>query len=741
MVNQKAKKETKGKTVKSSTTASSTATSSGTTTSSTSRQSTIRSSPANSSKTIAGVTITEVSDAVGLGSADSSKCVVVQPDIADSLLTEGRYGAKQVVHYETKSGGSITSEFITHEKSSNIIENRGETITTVGDTVITEVRNPITKYTESEQTSQSSSKFTKFGNADTSGNNIQLVSDIDALHNKQIGSTDTTKQRTSELNKTTSFESGYNQSSSSSSRLVDDKFHLISSDKSNPIIEKLIDHDHNVNSSISSSHNVHTISSTSTEESKYDRNKGNWDGTFTYESSANTTKQSEQKHFDHNKGNWDGTFQTETTKSTEQKKFDKGQWDGTSSYEKNVDGGRISSLSDKTKPTLDDKAYVQKEKNKLLGLDVSDSKTDNVFISSNAHEAFKQVEKIDGHEYDVKYSMDQLQTNKNIGNVSEREFTQNVSYTKDLKSTDSVDLKHITDFDYTIKNSNTGTNRSNIDYSTIIESKNLRSETYAPDNLKIADTVTTYTTKAFDDKSKKYYTVDESIVNEGNIISTESRSNIKSTSKLNNKKSNEISTAKTTNSNKKREATTSSSTAKSSTVTSKNDILNTTNQTTISQQIYDEKLKTWVDVDEKVYKNKRPSLLRYVSQDNDGKYTTIYKKKVFDKKTGSWKVVEEKCYKNNYFNEHIPEVIDDVTNTTTTTYVTKVFDTKTNTWKIVDEQSFTDTKTVVPADIAEEIARDQADIANIITTTEITKVKLFNIFCPKFLFHFFPLNF
>lgn len=733
MVNQKSKKETKGKTVKSTTAASSSATSAATT-SSTSRQSTIRSTPVQSSTTIAGVTITEVSDAVGLGTAaDSSKCVVVQPDVADSLLAEGRLGAKHVVHYETKSGGSITSEFIKHEQSSNIIEKRGETIVTVGDTVITEVINPITKIIESEQTSQSSSTFTKFGNADTSGN-IQHVSDIDALHNKQIKSTDTTKQRTSELNKTTNFESGYKQNSSSSSRLVDDKFHVITSDKADAIVEKLVDRD--VNSSISTSHNVQTTSSTATEETtKFDRNKGNWDGTFTYESLATTSKASEQKQFDPKKGNWDGTYQTETTKSNEQKKFDKGLWDGTSSYEKNVDGGRISSLSDKQKLTpLDDKAAIQKEKNKLLGLDVSniklssDNKTDNAFTSSSAHEKYEQVEKIDGHEYDVKYSIDQLQSNKNTGNVTEHEFTQNVSYTKDLKSSESSDFKHLIDYDYTIKNSNVDNTRSTADYSTIIESKNLRSETYAPENLKMGDTVTTYTSKVFDDKSKKWYIVDESVVNEGNIISTESRSDAKSTSKLTNKKSNEISSAKTKSTNKKSEATTSSSTA-----TSKKDILNTT----ISQQIYDEKSKKWLDVDEKTYKSKRPSLVRYVSQDNDGKYTTIYKKKVFDKKTGSWKVVEEKCYKNNYFNEHIPEVIDDVTNTTTTTYVTKVFDTKTNTWKIVDEQSFTDTKTVVPADIAEEIARDQADIANIITTTEITKVKLFNIFSLPILLLFF----
>lgn len=67
-------------------------------------------------------------------------------------------------------------------------------------------------------------------------------------------------------------------------------------------------------------------------------------------------------------------------------------------------------------------------------------------------------------------------------------------------------------------------------------------------------------------------------------------------------------------------------------------------------------------------------------------------------------------------------MMDDITNMTTTTYQTKIFDSKTNTWKVVDEKSFTDTHTTVPRDIVEEIERDQADVANITTTTEITKV-------------------
>lgn len=159
-------------------------------------------------------------------------------------------------------------------------------------------------------------------------------------------------------------------------------------------------------------------------------------------------------------------------------------------------------------------------------------------------------------------------------------------------------------------------------------------------------------------------------------------------------------------------------------VTKLNSIKSTTETTNkkISQHLYDEKTKSWREVDEKTIKSKRPSLVRYVSKDNDGKFTTIYKRKLFDKRSGTWKVVDEKIYKNNNFNEHIPEVIEDETNITTTTYTTKVFDNQMNTWRIVDEQTFTDRNTLVPKDIAEEIARDKPDIANITTTTELTKV-------------------
>lgn len=732
----KSKKPSKGKTVKNagtdvattSTSTSKAATSSTTTsTSTTSRESHhIQSSSSPSiknknSKIIDGVTITEVSaDTGGLGHAESSstKCVVVQPDIVDNLLGENRIGsATQVVHYETKSSGSATSEFIAQEKSSSYYEKRGERIYTVGDRIVHEVSNPITEIIESEYSSKASN-FAKF--SDAGGNNIGAVtghlstsSTYDNLYDsKQIHGIETTtnvinaKQSDHEIGKSaTSYAS--TDYKLNTMHPVDDKFG-VNTDKS-----KILTGD---------TYNVQTTTSTAAASS-------------TIESGSKQTK----ANFGRNKGHWDGTF----------------------TYEKKVDvGGHSSSLLSSNllsdnKLSSNSTSNVQKtnvfESDSIStydNLSTGDRTDGNLFsATSKSHEIYEKSGIIGDHEFDVKYSIAKSHSNKNIGsNITEQQFTENVVITKDVKTVESSslasDFKQISNYDYTsaINNTNLDATHKNTDYSTtIIDSNNLRSDSYttaivggpidAPTtNYKLNDSVTTYTSKAWDDKSKKWYVVDESTVNEGNIVSSDNRSNAASTSKTttsttaNNNIGKKLITTKTNN-----EATDKTKiTNKKSTTSSAKDIAS--NQTTISQQLYDEKSKKWVDVDEKTYTSKRPSLMRYVSQDNDGKYTTIYKKKVFDKRSGTWKVVEEKSYRNNYFNQHIPEVIDDVANTTTTTYVTKVFDTKTNTWKIVDEQSFTDTKTIVPADIAEEIARDQADVANIITTTEITKVKSFNIF-------------
>lgn len=237
------------------------------------------------------------------------------------------------------------------------------------------------------------------------------------------------------------------------------------------------------------------------------------------------------------------------------------------------------------------------------------------------------------------------------------------------------------------------------------------------DSKNITDTSTTFTSKAFDDTTNTWRVVNESTINEKNVLAPTKQPQTPSTS------------SRPTHPGPDNRLSTSKHTDKRSSDTS---IVKTTNETnTISQQLYDEKSKVWREVDEKTIKSKRPSLVRYVSKDTEGKYTTIYKRKLFDRRSGTWKVVDEKVYKNNNFNEHIPEVMEDVTNVTTTTYTTKVFDTKTNTWKVVDEKTFTDHQTKVPKDIADEIAKDQPDIANITTTTELTKVSIMKIISKK----------
>lgn len=227
----------------------------------------------------------------------------------------------------------------------------------------------------------------------------------------------------------------------------------------------------------------------------------------------------------------------------------------------------------------------------------------------------------------------------------------------------------------------------------------------------VTDTSTTFTSKVFDDATNTWRVVNESTINEKNVLASPKQPHTPTTSAL-------TPLSKPTRPGPGDREPSSKLVDKRSSDTS---IVKSSTES-VSQQLYDEKSKTWREVDEKTIKSKRPSLVRYVSKDNDGKYTTIYKRKLFDRRSGTWKVVDEKVYKNNHFSEHIPEVMEDVTNVTTTTYTTKVFDANTNTWKVVDEKTFTDHQTHLPKDIADEIAKDQPDIANITTTTELTKV-------------------
>lgn len=154
-------------------------------------------------------------------------------------------------------------------------------------------------------------------------------------------------------------------------------------------------------------------------------------------------------------------------------------------------------------------------------------------------------------------------------------------------------------------------------------------------------------------------------------------------------------------------------------------IVSNTSSETI--QVYDSKTKTWTNVDANSFnRQKRPSYVRYRSQSDDGTWQTTYKRKLYDEFTKQWRIVDEKVVSSDdhskRFND-IPEMIENETNITTTTYTTKVYDTKTGKWSVVEEKSFVDTEPVnVTQDIKREIERDQPDLANIITTTETTKV-------------------
>lgn len=150
----------------------------------------------------------------------------------------------------------------------------------------------------------------------------------------------------------------------------------------------------------------------------------------------------------------------------------------------------------------------------------------------------------------------------------------------------------------------------------------------------------------------------------------------------------------------------------------------TTSKETI--QVYDSKTKNWINIDaSSLDHHTRPSYVRYRSQDAEGKWHTIYKRKLFDEFTKQWRIVDEKVVSSDDTTRlvDIPEMIENATNITTTTYTTKIYDTKTGKWKIIEEKSFVDNESVnVTQDIKREIEKDQPDLANVITTTETTKV-------------------
>lgn len=292
----------------------------------------------------------------------------------------------------------------------------------------------------------------------------------------------------------------------------------------------------------------------------------------------------------------------------------------------------------------------------------------------------------------------------------------------------------------------------------VSSSKNMKSV----DGKNVADSTTTFTSKVYDDKTKTWVVVDQSSVNEKDIIlpggprSSIVIDNNGATMSDNNNfvKISSDNTANTAafvdknssstsmmNMSNKNTAMSSSSDVKMNSKSTKEvleknmsskkesnrneKITSTTSSETI--QVFDTKSKSWITVDAGSFdKQKRPSYVRYRSQDDDGKWHTIYKRKLFDEFSKQWRIVDEKVITSDDGITRlgdIPEMIENATNMTTTTYTTKVYDTKTGKWTIIDEKSFTDTDSInVTQDIKREIEKDQPDLANVITTTETTKV-------------------
>lgn len=268
-----------------------------------------------------------------------------------------------------------------------------------------------------------------------------------------------------------------------------------------------------------------------------------------------------------------------------------------------------------------------------------------------------------------------------------------------------------------------------------------------------ADSKTIFTSKVFDAKTKSWVVVEQSSVNETDIIMPAGGSEISidganasqqmntmtiasavdALNSLNMKDDSSLvsSDAKLT----KSDIETSSKSTKevlekslSSKKESSRDekLVTTTSSETV--QMYDSKSKTWKNVDvSSLERQARPSYVRYHSQSADGSWHTIYKRKLYDEFSKQWRIVDERVVSSDDTTAHlsgIPEMIDNATNITTTTYTTKVYDTKTGKWSIVEEKSYVDKDSVnVTQDLKREIERDQPDLANIITTTETTKVR------------------
>lgn len=278
------------------------------------------------------------------------------------------------------------------------------------------------------------------------------------------------------------------------------------------------------------------------------------------------------------------------------------------------------------------------------------------------------------------------------------------------------------------------------------------------DNKNVADTTTTFTSKVFDDKTKSWVVVGQSSVNETDIILpattntaigdaslasnmntmtiSSTTSGIDSTNmKVDSSSSNSklISSDVQMSSKSSKEVLEKNMSSKKESSRGEKIVSSSTSETV---QVYDNKTKTWKNVDmSTINREKRPSYVRYRSQNADGSWHTIYKRKMYDEFSRQWRIVDEKIVSSDDTTRFtdIPEMVENATNMTTTTYTTKVYDTKTGKWSIVEEKSFVDTEPVnVTQDIRREIEKDQPDLANIITTTETTKVRKLLVYSFEF---------
>lgn len=412
---------------------------------------------------------------------------------------------------------------------------------------------------------------------------------------------------------------------------------------------------------------------------------------------------------------------------------------------------------------------IEESKTRVGGSSMQSSSSMNEVISTNINTGF------DGNRNDVIHSYESGRNvigsdgngNNTVANISSTSYSSS-----DVKQ--SFESSSSSSFMESKNGTVTNSGATSSSKAKNMESSLKMKDGQIIDQHGVSDLNTTFTSKIFDDKTKTWVVVDQSSMNEKGKFLPANNNNSNANNKLdsshsqsvsisevvdnNNRNQNFISSSmtssaadfatssnianssSTTNIIDNKSSTRSDFTKNSSSSTTKEVIEKTLSNKTHSardeklistksnetMQVYDTKTKTWKQIDETTFnKQKRPSYVRYRSQNDDGSWHTIYKRKLFDNFSKQWRVVEEKIIDNETGRgaENVPELIESATNITTTTFTTKVFDTKTGKWTVIEEKSYVDKEPVnVTQDIRREMEIDEADLANIITTTETTKV-------------------